>query len=98
MKTCFDRNGKVVKRVISEAGEIEDPENEGSEGSQNTQNEPSDPDPSIGGGEHTHSGIDSIGHHKLYGSYTLTTNGAGCFEHLAPFFIFSFFHSFIFNL
>ena len=55
--TCYDRNGEVVKRVSSDAGEVEDPE-EGSEGSQNTQNnqsnqntqnEPSDPEPSTGG-------------------------------------------------
>jgi len=26
--TCFDRNGEVVKRVTSDAGEVEDPENE----------------------------------------------------------------------
>ncbi len=55
--TCYDRDGKIVKRVTSDAGEVEDPE-EGSEGSQNTQNnqsnqntqnEPSDPEPSTGG-------------------------------------------------
>ena len=54
--TCYDRNGEVVKRVTSDSGEVEDPE-EGSEGSQNTQNnqstqntqnEPSDPEPSTG--------------------------------------------------
>ena len=59
--TCYDRNGKVVKRVTTDAGEVEDPE-EGSEGSQNTQNnqsnqntqnEPSDPEPSTGGGDNT---------------------------------------------
>ena len=27
--TCYDRNGKVVKRVTTDAGEVEDPENEG---------------------------------------------------------------------
>ena len=26
--TCYDRNGEVVKRVTSDAGEVEDPENE----------------------------------------------------------------------
>ena len=55
--TCYDRNGEVVKRVSSDAGEVEDPE-EGSDGSQNTQNnqsnqntqnEPSDPEPNTGG-------------------------------------------------
>ena len=59
--TCYDRDGKIVKRVTSDAGEVEDPE-EGSEGSQNTQNnqsnqntqnEPSDPEPSTGGGDNT---------------------------------------------
>ena len=55
--TCYDRDGEIVKRVTTDAGEVEDPE-EGSEGSQNTQNnqsnqntqnEPSDPEPSTGG-------------------------------------------------
>ena len=59
--TCYDRNGEVVKRVTSDSGEVEDPE-EGSEGSQNTQNnqsnqntqnEPSDPEPSTGDGDNT---------------------------------------------
>ena len=27
--TCYDRNGKVVKRVTTDAGEVEDPDNEG---------------------------------------------------------------------
>ena len=35
--TCYDRDGEIVKRVTTDAGEVEDPE-EGSEGSQNTQN------------------------------------------------------------
>ena len=30
-----------------------------------------------GGGEHTHSGIDCTGHHKLYGSNSLKVIGAG---------------------
>ena len=55
--TCYDKDGNIIKRVTSDAGEVEDPE-EGSEGSQNTQNnqsnqntqnEPSDPEPSTGG-------------------------------------------------
>ena len=52
--TCYDRNGEVVKRVSSDSGEVEDPE-EGSQNTQNnqsnqnTQNEPSDPEPSTGG-------------------------------------------------
>ena len=59
--TCYDRDGKIVKRVTSDAGEVEDPE-EGSEGSQNTQNnqsnqntqnEPSDQNPSTGDGDNT---------------------------------------------
>ena len=34
--TCYDRNGEVVKRVTSsDAGDIEDPENEGENGSEN---------------------------------------------------------------
>ena len=66
--TCYDRNGEVVKRVTSDSGEVEDPE-EGSDGSQNTQNnqsnqntqnEPSDPDPNTGsnngGGSNTGDG------------------------------------------
>ncbi len=56
--TCYDKDGKIVKRVTSaDTNDVEDPE-EGSEGSQNTQNnqsnqntqnEPSDPEPSTGG-------------------------------------------------
>ena len=33
--TCYDRNGKEVKRVTSTSGEIEDPENENQNGNQN---------------------------------------------------------------
>ena len=54
--TCYDRTGKVVKRVTSDAGEVEDPEDENgtqntqnNQSNQNTQNEPSDPEPSTGG-------------------------------------------------
>ena len=60
--TCYDKDGKIVKRVTSaDTNDVEDPE-EGSEGSQNTQNnqsnqntqnEPSDPEPSTGGGDNT---------------------------------------------
>ena len=32
--TCYDRNGKEVKRVTSTSGEIEDPENENQNGNQ----------------------------------------------------------------
>ena len=33
--TCYDRTGKVVKRVTSDAGEVEDPENENTNSTEN---------------------------------------------------------------
>ena len=36
--TCFDRDGKEVKRVTSTSGEVEDPENEGGENGSSTEN------------------------------------------------------------
>ena len=33
--TCYDRDGKIVKRVTSDAGEVEDPENENENQNQN---------------------------------------------------------------
>ena len=37
-----------------------------------------------GGGEHTHSGIDCSGHHKLYGSNSLNVNWRRMLMHPAP--------------
>ena len=62
--TCYDRDGKIVKRVTSDAGEVEDPEDENgtqnNQSNQNTQNEPSDPEPNTGdntgGGSNTGDG------------------------------------------
>ena len=61
--TCYDRDGKIVKRVTTDAGEVEDPEDENgtqntqnNQSNQNTQNEPSDPEPSTGGGDNTGGG------------------------------------------
>ncbi len=34
--TCYDRDGKEVKRVTSESGDVEDPETEGTSGSEGT--------------------------------------------------------------
>jgi predicted histone-like DNA-binding protein len=44
--TCFDRNGKEVKRVTSTSGEVEDPENENGGGT----TEPNTPSGGNGGG------------------------------------------------
>ena len=41
--TCYDRNGKIVKRVSTDAGEVEDPENDNQNPSPST-------DPTTGGG------------------------------------------------
>ena len=41
--TCYDRNGKIVKRVTTDAGEVEDPENDNQNPSPST-------DPTTGGG------------------------------------------------
>lgn len=37
--TCYDRNGEVVKRVTTDAGEVEDEDNEENQGSNENQNE-----------------------------------------------------------
>ena len=37
--TCYDREGKVVKRVTSTSGEVEDPENEGGENGGSSENQ-----------------------------------------------------------
>ena len=41
--TCYDRNGKIVKRVTTDAGEVKDPENDNQNPSPST-------DPTTGGG------------------------------------------------
>ena len=50
--TCYDRNGKEVKRVTSTSGEVEDPENENqNENGGGTNTNPTNPtNPSNGGG------------------------------------------------
>jgi len=47
--TCYDRDGKIVKRVTTDAGEVEDPENENENQNQNQNPNPST-DPTTGGG------------------------------------------------
>ncbi len=58
--TCYDRNGNVVKRVTSDAGEVEDNsgeettgENDGGNTGGNTNNGDDDVIPGSGGGENT---------------------------------------------
>ena len=45
--TCYNRNGEIIKRVTSDSGEVEDPENENQNQNQNPN--PST-DPTTGGG------------------------------------------------
>ena len=63
--TCYDREGKVVKRVTSTSGEVEDPENEGGEngGSSENQNQNENGGQNQGGntGSVTPSGDDDAG-------------------------------------
>ena len=49
--TCYNRNGEIIKRVTSDSGEVEDPENENENQNQN-QNPSTDPgtNPTTGGG------------------------------------------------
>jgi len=67
--TCYDRTGKVVKRVTSDAGEIEDPDdtddngtgdntNQGGSSTTNGGNTNTDPDPDQGGGDNNSGGFD----------------------------------------
>ena len=69
--TCYDRTGKVVKRVTSDAGEIEDPDdtddngtgdntNQGGsqQGGSQSGNTNTDPDPDQGGGDNNSGGFD----------------------------------------
>ena len=50
--TCYDRNGNLVKRVTTDAGEVEDPEtgDDTGENEGTTQNPSTDPDAGGGGG------------------------------------------------
>ena len=56
--TCIDRNGKVVKRVTTASGEVEDPENEngGSENENQNQNENGGGSQNQGGNENQDGG------------------------------------------
>ena len=72
--TCYDRNGKVVKRVTSDAGEVEDPEenespspnspegegntNQGGNENQNPEPGTVNPEPGTGGGDNNSGGFD----------------------------------------
>ena len=70
--TCYDRTGKVVKRVTSDAGEVEDPEDESPSpnspegegntnqggGTTNSGNDNTDPAPDQGGGDNNSGGFD----------------------------------------
>ena len=67
--TCYDRDGKIVKRVTSDAGEIEDPDdtddngtgdntNQGGSSTTNGGNTNTDPDPDQGGGDNNSGGFD----------------------------------------
>ena len=47
--TCYDRDGKVVKRVTSNSGDVEDPENE-NQGGENQNTQPSNGGNTGGGG------------------------------------------------
>jgi len=52
--TCYDRDGKEVKRVTSTSGEVEDPENENQNQNENgggTNTNPSNPSNGGGGGD-----------------------------------------------
>ena len=42
--TCYDRNGEIVKRITSTAGEVEDPEGENGSNGSNGSNGTDDPD------------------------------------------------------
>ena len=53
--TCYDRNGKVVKRVTTNAGEVEDPETGDNTGTQTGDNSGSQ---NQGGGDNNSGGFD----------------------------------------
>ena len=66
--TCYDRDGKIVKRVTTDAGEVEDPEDENENENENqnpgttnsgNDNTNTDPDPdNQGGGDNNSGGFD----------------------------------------
>ena len=60
--TCYDRDGKEVKRVTSTSGEVEDPENEGGEN---------------GSGENTNGGSNENGGSNGGNTGSLTPSGNG---------------------
>ena len=47
--TCYDRNGEIIKRVTSDSGEVEDPENENQTQGQTPSTDPGT-NPTTGGG------------------------------------------------
>ena len=59
--TCYDRNGKEVKRVTSTSGEIEDPENENQNGNQNQSGSGSSQNQDSNSGSGTTGGDDNGG-------------------------------------
>ena len=56
--TCYDRDGKVVKRVTSDAGEVEDNENENPSTGGSGQGENPEPGTDQGGGDNNSGGFD----------------------------------------
>ena len=65
--TCYDKDGNIIKRVTSDAGEVEDPENEGGDntnqggsqqGGSQSGNTNTNTDPDQGGGDNTSGGFD----------------------------------------
>ena len=63
--TCYDRNGEEVKRVTSNSGEIEDPEDENQNGSEN------------GGSENQGGNENQGGSQNQGGTGTITPNNGG---------------------
>ena len=60
--TCYDRDGKEVKRVTSTSGEVEDPENENQNQNENgggTNTNPTNPSNGGGGGDNGGGGDDA---------------------------------------
>jgi hypothetical protein len=50
--TCYDKDGNIIKRVTSDAGEVEDPEDDTTNGGNENQNQggSQNQNPSTGGG------------------------------------------------
>ena len=64
--TCYDKDGNIIKRVTSDAGEVEDPEDDTTNGGNENQNqnpEPGtvNPEPGTGGGSDNNGGGNNSG-------------------------------------